>query len=504
MYFRKNRLISAFSSLFISLLFAASCKMGDDYSRNKDLVPKDYKYLNDIIKKDEAKSIYGNDMSRWWENLNDPIIESLVDKLTKQNLELTQATERVMQARERLGLQTGNYFPFIEFNGNASRSFSPLRNLNNEVIPQRIFFNSYSPEISVSWQIDLFGKLRRSVESAEALYKANIFDREALIHSLIADMVNKRVAIATNLKLVEISEKTAENRNILYKIVKRRYENGASQTAISDVLLAEENYLSSKSDISEYKSILASEKFSLDVLLGEKPQNLNADLKGFELKDKMPDVPLCQPAKLLDRRPDIRANELRLKAANADIGVAIADLLPNLAIGANTGLNSNEFSEIVDINKLTGSIFANLTSKIFEGGRLRSNIRLEKAEAKELAASYAQNILDALKEVETALSNEIYLKEQVDNLKKSVDLLLIANKSSEERYISGIIDLQEYLDIQQRYYTSQISLALQRQKLWNNRVSLYLALGGDWFNDVGEKEFGVESSYDDCNPNIKI
>ncbi|MEO0446473.1 MAG: TolC family protein, partial [Verrucomicrobiota bacterium] len=190
--------------------------------------------------------------------------------------------------------------------------------------------------------------------------------------------------------------------------------------------------------------------------------------------------PETLPIALLDSRPDLEAAELRLRAANADIGVAVADLYPNVSLSGGIGFTSSIAEDLFDADRLSGSLVGSIVQRIFEGGALRANIRLQEAELEGLARNYASLVLTALQEVESALQGESKLREQLLRQGQSVRALKQAEELSRERYLDGLLSLQDFLDTQQRRYAAEQSWLLTHQTYWNNRVNLYLALGGEY------------------------
>jgi multidrug efflux system outer membrane protein len=189
------------------------------------------------------------------------------------------------------------------------------------------------------------------------------------------------------------------------------------------------------------------------------------------------------PIDLLDRRPDLKSSKLRIKAANAEIGVAVADLYPNLSITGVYGFGSTQSQNIFSSDNIMGDLVGSLTMKLFQGGRLRANIKLQKAETEELIATYSKNILEAIREVEDALKSEDEIGNKIENSERSLESLEMAKNIAKKRYESGIETFKNFLDIEQKYYQSKQNLTLVKQEKWNARISLLLALGGDWFNE---------------------
>jgi len=420
-------------------------------------------------------------MSFWWERIDDPILHDYVEAMLMDNLSIEQASERVIQAQKRANITRGAFSPSLSVDSAAGRSFTSDGG-------DRSYSSSYGADLNAAWEIDLFGKIRKSVEAADANFKASLYEREALSHALIAELFQRRIAIGVNHKLLALARDNADNREKIYQIVQRRYESGVRNTSAADVYLAEENYVSVKSDISRFDRMIADGIYELDVLLGQVPGTSVNDLHAFNMLPAPLDVAVCLPADLLDRRPDLRASALRIKAANADVGVAVADLYPSLNLAGSIGFDDNDLSNILSADRMVGSILGNITARIFEGGALRANIDLQKSEARELIAAYGEDVLEAMRDVESALKAEQTLNEELKNLKRGFEALEKAEDVAEERYIRGILTLTEFLDVQQRGYIAEQNYLNAQQAKWDARISLYLALGGDWLGRNPEQE----------------
>lgn len=484
MRLRQKILITSLGSIILG-----ACAAGPDFTRPKTALSPNDQFIN-------QSTIAGEEtMAQWWENIEDPTLNAQINRLLRQNLQLVQVGERVLQARANVTSQQGSFFPSLSANQSTNRSFNPILNNNFFAAGDRQYLTTYQADLSTSWQIDLFGKIRRSVESAKANFNASIFDREALTHSLIAELVQTRVNIATNQALLSLAKDNAKNRENLYEVVKRRYNLGTGNVNASDVYLAENNFNTAQSDVFQFERLITADSYRLDILLGQKPGTIQTANIDFPLLPPPQTLNTCLPADLLDRRPDLRASELRIKAANANIGVAIADLYPNISLGGTIGVSGNSTNNLFTADQLLGSLLGTITTRLFEGGRLRAAIDLRESEARELSAAYSETILNALREVETALNSEDKITSQLTAQNKSLTALTKAEESAQIRYLSGIETLQNYLDIQrQRYQTEQNTLSMQRD-LWLNRIELYLALGGDWLGTNDQlSACGVENT----------
>lgn len=477
-------------SLFCCLMLGlSSCALGPNFIRPQTAATEQKVFINENLNQQNLV------ISKWWERLNDPILNEYVEILMKENLSLKEAAERMIQARERFIIERGAFFPSIGASADATRSFQPVDSFN---IPgasgaTRFYNTNLRAQLNTTWQMDLFGKIRRSVESATATFEASQYDHEALVQSLIADLLKQRVAVAINMRLLQLAEENAQSQEKIYVLVKRRYDLGTRGTALSDVYLAEENFRSVRADVHNFERQLAEETYKLDILLGRAPGTTQLNLDSFPLLPPPRDVGISVPASLLDRRPDLRASELRIAAANAEIGVAIADLYPDLTLSGAIGFGGQDTNKFFSAQQLAGSMAANIAQKIFKGGALRANIRLQESEARELAIKYTANVLEAMREVETALKTEKELELELQQKEKSVVALREAERLIESRYRKGIETLREFLETQQRRYLVERNWLRSQQEKWNARVDLYLALGGDWIEPSMQTDIKTKS-----------
>ena len=449
----------------------SACALGPDFLRPVTAATSQASYINAVEETHPTKK-----MDHWWKQINDPLLNKHITELRSQNLQLIQAAERLIQARAAVTTQTGAYYPSVSATANAGRSFTP----NTIGANGRTYINSYNPELSSTWEVDIFGRIRRSVEAADATYIASMYDREALLHSLIADLVSLRVEIAVNKRLLDLAKKNVQNRKEIYDYIRNQYELGVQGSNPQNVFQAEDNLTFVQSDVHTYERLLADALYRFDVLLGKPPGATNPTETEFPMIVPPIETPTCVPADLLDRRPDLRASELRIKAANAEIGVAIADLFPTLSLSGAIGFSGDSTNGLFNANQLAGSILGSLTARLFQGGALRANIDIQESQARELTAAYAEDVLNALREVETGLKADKELMQELKNDQRSVEALRQAESIMYDRYRQGVESFQDYLNTQRDLYIAEQTLLATQSNHWNARISLYLALGGDW------------------------
>jgi multidrug efflux system outer membrane protein len=488
----------------------SACSVGADFSRPQTITNtlslfqneplervERTQYTSELEGQDDAQphdtSFKTQPMRTWWRRIDDPHIADHIDMLLSQNLDLKAAGARILQARARTGIARGDYLPSISANGSGSRSFT-----TNEQTSNRVYTSNYAAELETSWELDLFGRVRRSAESTDANFRAAIYDHEALAHALIAELFNRRVAISVNGRLLDLAQQNADNRRKIYDLIKARYDMGARNVQAEDVFLAKENVTTLDADVQSAQRRLTDELYAFDVLMGQAPGTTSSYTQSFPVLPAPLDIAVCVPANLLDRRPDLRAAEQRFRAANADIGVAIADLYPRVTLGGAIGFSGDEPENLFSVDHLLGSLIASLTNRLFEGGSLRANIDLQEAEAEELIHSYAALVLEAVREVESALQAEEHLAEEVLLLRESVVALTNAEDISEQRYLKGVLSLQDLLNTQQRRYQIEQSAILREQDKWATRIALYLALGGDWVASAIQNKDDIQKEEGEC------
>lgn len=434
-----------------------------------------------------AGAITTNEVNRgfWWKQLNNEKLNKDIEILLSQNLDLLAASERITQARTRISQNRGAFFPSINANASASRSFqnSVAQGISGDFGSERFFNTNYSPQLQTSWELDLFGRIRNSVGAAQSQFKASKFDKQALAQSLIVQLINTQVDIRTQKTLLEITKEIAYNRSQAYEMIKRRYDLGLEETKLSSVYLAKDRLASAQADTYQYETQLQNALNAYDLLLGQQAGKSKADDFDLDLKASKLKPALCLPSSLIDDRPDLKASRERISAADANINIAMADLYPNLNLSGALGFSGNETRNLFSAEQLAGSILGALTAPLFQGGALRANVKIRESEAKELSYSYAQQILEAITEVENALKAESNLGKQLQDIESSIYALNQSEENTYNRYINGIEKLQSVLEAQQSRLLAQQRKTIALREKWNARLSLNLALGGQWFND---------------------
>jgi len=487
-YFLKRNLYLL--SFVVLILTISGCMVGPKYSRPETAADSNeveaFTYVGPHDQ--DVNALENND--RWWENFGDPVTKELVEEALANNLDLKAAAARVIQAQASLSETKGLQFPDISYNVNRDRSKRSM-NLGSAFGGGRftIMSTTWSHDISATYMLDLFGKLKRMEQAAWADVLSVQTNEQALTNSIIASVVNARINIAIAQRRLALARENIDSQQQTLEIVQRRYQEGL--VGPLDITLARENLAALKSVEPALELQLITASNALDVILGRRPGSSDKLPETLEELPQMDNIPVGLPAALLDRRPDVRAAEFTLVAANERIGVSIAQLYPSIPLTGQFGYSGDTMEEIYkyDYTEMYAAIMS-LAQPIFKGGQLRAQIKSAKARYEELAANYAGTVLNALREVEDALITEQKLKEQLEQAQIQVTEAKAAEQLSRQRYQNGIEGILAVLESERRSRSAEEQLIVLKGQIWSSRVNLHLALGGDW--NKTEKAYAVE------------
>jgi multidrug efflux system outer membrane protein len=420
-----------------------------------------------------------NDVDRWWERFGDPITAELVRQALQNNNDLKAAAARVLQAQAVFRENAGRRWPDVSYNLSRDRS---KRSFNFGGVGGgdrfSVMTTTWTQEISVTYVLDFFGRLRRLERAAWADALAAEAGEQTLTNSIVASVIKARIDIATLQRRLAIERANIESRRRTLDIVERRYSQGLVGPV--DVRLARENLAAAQAVEPTLELSQATARHALDVLLARRPGS--SDPLPETLSD-LPDldpIPVGLPVALLDRRPDVRAAEMTLQAANERIGVSIAQFYPDLTLVAGWGRNADRWRDIWKDETEIYSALLSLAQPIFKGGQLRARADAAKARYAEAAAVYSGIILVALEEVENALISEQLLQEGLKYVEVRLEQARAAEQLSRERYHRGVEAILTVLESERRKRLAENELTILKGLIWTNRVNIHLALGGDW------------------------
>ncbi len=484
------------SALLMVMVFTG-CAVGPEYARPELQTEVPDEWASRPTMADALADTTTSWSWQWWESFGDSTLNSLVEKALVHNNDLAAAAGRVLEAEALLGGAKSQQWPSLEIGGNASRSkrtesgstsFLPLHN------------NSFSANATLRYEADLWGRLARGKEAALATLLASEQDRRTLAQSLIANVVRTWLQIRELQMQVDLNDRTVKNFSANLETVRNRYQRGLV-TAL-DVHLAGQNLAAAQALGPANRQRLNETRRILEILVGSYPagkivssdlENGDGTLKTVVMPEPLDPVPAGLPSELLERRPDLVAAELRLHSSVARIGEAKAALYPRISLTASAGTSSNELSELftspTDIWSLAGNLFMPLLNR----GATKAQIKAAEARAVQATAQYRKTILQAFGEVENALDQDFFQKEQERFLIESVDRARRSVDLAEDRYIRGLDNILVALESQRRLYSAESQLLTTERLRRTARVNLIQALGGPWDKMHNDRNQGVES-----------
>ncbi len=460
----------------ISLVMIASlligCTVGPNYHKPTVPVPTAYHAENDNPQDQaQAQAASFADLP-WWQIFQDPVLQDLIRLCLKQNYDLQTATEKITQARAQLMVTRSNQYPQVTANGVAvdERTFQGF--------PTKTRYGTYAAD--VTFQLDLFGQLRRATESARAQLLSTEYAEKTEILTLVSDVASDYFALLSLDLQLQITRDTIKTQQDAVKLTQYRLEHGVATNL--DVLQAKQVLDTANAQLPELQRQIGFEEDALSILLGDYPHGVT---RGRPLVDQPmpPEVPVGLPSSLLARRPDISQAEQNLISANAQIGVAKAAFFPQISLtgtGGGAVGRSTVFSSIVNSNIGTWGGTAQLTQPIFEAGRLRGNLRSAESQQRQSLIVYKQTIQLAFRDVSDALIAYQKYYEVRKAQEDTVQDLSDSVGTSLKRYRGGITTYLEVLDNQRSLFSAQLTLAQDRGNEFQSVVQLYKALGGGW------------------------
>jgi multidrug efflux system outer membrane protein len=447
------------------------CTVGPNYKRPNTDVPTAYRTLEPSAAAAPTAASIGD--QKWWEVFQDEQLQKLIRTAQQQNYDVRIAAARVEEAEAQVGLARANQLPTV----NVSGTGTGLRNPATGPIPAYTF-NYGKITGNAAWDVDFWGKYRRGTEAARANLLATDYARDEVNATLVANVAAAYFQLRELDLELSISEKALASRKESLDLTKTLEEHGIN--SILDVRQAEQLVYTAAAEIADLNRRIAQQENLLSVLLGNNPGSIEP--RGKELTDQphAPVVPAGLPSALLERRPDIRQSEQLLVAANARIGAARAAYYPDISLTAQGGFLSNALGSLFSGGAGLWAFAGTITQPIFEGGAIRSNVRLTEAQQKEALLLYQQSIQGAFRDV----SDSLIAYQQTQEFTAQQQLLANAAQDaaqlSGKRYQAGTTNYLEVLTNETNYLSTQLGLAQARLNELLALVQIYKALGGGW------------------------
>lgn len=449
--------------------FAGCAAVGPDYKRPDVPVYEEWHARLDGKANPES-------LAQWWTTFNDTKLTHLIERAVKGNFDLKKARAQVREARARRGIAESGLLPSL--NGSGSASWT--RTTGNGVANATSNGNSelYSANFDASWELDVFGGVRRSVEAARGDLQASDESLCNVLVSLLSEVALNYFDVRTYQDRLKVAADNLQSQSETHELTQWRFQAGlADELAVQQ---AHYNLENTRSQIPDLRAGLDAAMNRIAVLLGEQPGAVHDELDNPEAIPVPPlQVAVGVPADLLRRRPDVRQAERELAAQTARIGVATADLYPKLTLSGSIGL------ETLSIRNLSSGTMAisggpSISWAIFKGGAIRQNIKLQSALQEEALAHYESVILGALEEVENALRAYIETQERRKSLSVATRAAQKAAELAQTKYQAGLTDFTSVLDAQRSLLSFQEQLTVSNGNVSANLVRVYKALGGGW------------------------
>ena len=482
------------SALAVAALLAG-CAVGPNYREPATSMPPAYTAAAAL----PAAAAPG-DLSQWWGRFRDPELTSLITRALAGNLDLKSAASRIRMAREEEIIAGAARLPQLNADGSVNRShlsqnsgISEFANLfgggqggaqsgtpaGGGLGPLGTSFTAYSLGFDASWELDVFGGVRRGIEQAQAAAEEALWSARDSEVTLAAEVANDYLTLRVLQRQEAIAREEIARQRQTLAIIEARQRFGFVTEL--DVREQRTQLAASQVALPDLHAQISAQIHALGVLLGEPPEALAAELSAARaLPQRPPEVPAGLPSQLLRRRPDIRAAERALAAANAGIGVAVADLYPKISLTGALDLVSIDLSNLLDASSRQSSATGALSWPIFAGRQIRANIRVAEEKHQQALYAYRTTVLRALQDVEDALTR--YADEERKNhaLQQELSQARGAADVALAQYKAGLTNLTPVLTAQGTVLNARTALAQSDGTLDTDLVSLYKALGGGW------------------------
>lgn len=481
-------------------VIGTSCTVGPNYKRPKLELPADWvgaaRTPEGVPTTQASQTVQAAaDVARWWTSLDDPVLDTLVERAIESNLDLQRAAARVRQARGSVGVSQAGLFPTADLGGRYSHSVTgpgdDQREGTTVTLPDGTPITTgggggretrrdlWRAGIDAAWELDVFGGIRRDVEAARADEQFAVEDWRDVLVTLVSEVALNYADLRQFQRQIDIAVKNLDAQVHTAEVTRQKFEGG--EVSRLDVVNADAQVASTRSQIPGLRTAERQAIYNLSVLLGREPAALVDELShGGPIPDVPRQIPIGLPSDLLRRRPDIRRAEAAAHAATARVGVAVADLFPRFSLTGSLGLQGNQINSLGDARNYFWSLGPSVSWPLFDAGRIRSNINVRTAAQEESLLTYRNTILVAMRDVENALVAFTNEQERRQSLIESVRQNRAAVDLSLKLYSQGTEEFLNVLNAQRSLLVAEAALADSDRTVCANLIALYKALGGGW------------------------
>jgi multidrug efflux system outer membrane protein len=456
--------------LTVSALYLIGCAVGPNYNAPSQ------SFLDTWFSSDTKVTSLEPVSTEWWTVFEDPILEKYVTAAAKNNKDLKIALANIRSARATRRVDGGAFWPQIGGNADAARTKSSgsVSSFTSGQIR-----NTYDAGFDASWELDIFGGNRRSVEASNARIGASVASYQDVMLSTLSDVARTYYEARGLQKRIAITEQNTQLLKETFDVIKDRMEIG--ETSDFDLSRAQGEYELTRARIPNLKAELRASIYSLSVLLGLPPEALLSEMKAIKPLPTPPDmVPVGLRSEILRRRPDIRIAERELAASIADIGVETAELFPKFFLTGDIGSSASTFGDIFSDGTGLWSLASMIQWSVFEGGAIRARIDVQEAESEAALAKYEKSVIEALRDAETTLTRygkeletRKRLAQGVESRRKSLSLAKQLFNAGEQDYLAVV-------DTERQLIDSEDDLIISETSSITMLIALHTALGGGW------------------------
>ena len=464
-----NRLFAACLLFFC----VAGCTVGPDYEPPDRPMPR--AWVGPSTQPATRASVTTDaaaDVATWWTSFRDPVLDSLVARAIESNLDLAQASSRLRQARALRRIDAAQLYPQADVNARYRRA-GDVRGSGESL---------YDASLDASWEIDIFGGVRRSVEAADADVVSAREDLRDVLVTLTSELALNYLDLRGFQQQILIARQNLDIQEQNARLVRVRQAAGLIPGLRRlDVVSAESQVAVTRSQIPRLEQAERQTIYNIALLLGDEPGVLVAELEADAAIPPAPaEVPVGLPSDLLRRRPDVRRAEANLHAATARVGVATADLFPRFSLTGSLGTAGGTVKSLGNASSAFWSIGPSFSWPIFTAGSIRANIAVQNESQEQAAIQYEQSVLTALRDVESALVAHAREQQRRVSLREAVDSNRLRVKLAQELYAGGETDSLQVLDAQRSLFAAEEALVQSDVTVAQNLVTLYKAMGGGW------------------------
>ncbi|MGE5247259.1 MAG: efflux transporter outer membrane subunit [Verrucomicrobiota bacterium] len=456
----------------------AGCAVGPDYRRPTADPPPSWR-VTDGEAKEVADTV-------WWGQFDDPVLDNLIRVALRENWDLRIATARIDEFAGKYGIVRADLFPQAGAGASAGRQRSSGEVGNPLPSGYRLTLDSYSAALNASWEIDLWGRVRRATEAARADLVGSEEGRRSVILSLVGSVAGTYVNLLDLDRQLEIALSTAESRRESLELFRVRFEGGVASEV--EYVQVKSQYEEAMATVPAIEKAIAQQENALCVLLGRNPGPIPRG-KGID-RLVLPAIPAGLPSELLGRRPDIRQAEQALIAANARIGVAKAAYYPSISLTGLFGYASTDLSNLFTGHAKIWNYTVPVSAPVFTAGKIAGSVQAAEAIRQQALAGYRLAVQNAFREVDDALADQARTREllsyqgsQVKTLQKYLDLARL-------RFDNGYTSYLEVLDAERSLFNAQLSYEKNRGVLFQSVINLYKAMGGGWVTEADKMTAG--------------